>query len=94
MRLASLSPAVTEILFALGKEGQIVCRDQFSDFPERAKEIPKLQGHQKIDSEKLRSYKPDLVFTSTVIQQKLAESLREAGFEAQRRVLPRLRHGG
>ena len=81
MRIASLSPAVTEILFALGKEEEIVCCDQFSNFPEIAKEIPKLEGHQKIDLEKLAEFQPDLVFTSTVIQEKLAGEIRKSGFE-------------
>jgi iron complex transport system substrate-binding protein len=81
MRIASLSPAVTEILFNLGKAGQIVCRDQFSTFPESAKNIPVLNGHQNISIEDIHSYKPDLIFTSTLIQAKLAEELRTAGLE-------------
>lgn len=76
MKIASLSPAVTEILFALGKASDIVCRDQFSDFPEEAQNIPKLMGHQKIDVELLASYKPELVFTSTIIQEKLSQQLK------------------
>lgn len=76
MRIASLSPAVTEALFALKRQDLIVCRDQFSNFPEAAKAIPKLEGHQKIDVTALMEFQPDLVFTSTVIQEKLAAELR------------------
>jgi iron complex transport system substrate-binding protein len=79
MRIASLSPAVTEILFALGLEEQIVCTDQFSNFPEEAKDIPHLRDHQDISLEDLIKYEPELVCTSTVIQEKLAEKLRNAG---------------
>ena len=78
MRIASLSPAVTEILFALGKGGSLVCLDQYSDYPESVKELPHLKGHQKVDIEEVQSFKPDLVFTSTLIQTKLAEELRKA----------------
>jgi iron complex transport system substrate-binding protein len=76
VRIASLSPAVTEILFALELQDQIVCTDQFSNFPEAAKELPHLKDHQRIAPEELEQYKPELVFTSTVIQEKLAEQLR------------------
>jgi iron complex transport system substrate-binding protein len=80
MRIASLSPAVTEILFALERQKNIVCTDQFSDWPEGAKGIPHLKNHQKIDLEALREFKPEMVFTSTVVQQKLAEQLKAEHF--------------
>lgn len=80
MRIASLSPATTEILFALGAGSQIACTDQYSDFPEAATALPHLRGHVKIDHVELKSYQPDLVLTQTLVQEKLAEELREAGF--------------
>ncbi|HLC75571.1 MAG TPA: ABC transporter substrate-binding protein [Candidatus Peribacterales bacterium] len=81
MRIISLSPAVTEILFALKKQNLIVARDQFSNFPEETKDIPKIQGHQTIDLGELKIYQPDLIFTSTIIQKRLAEEIRAAGFQ-------------
>lgn len=75
MRIASLSPAATEILFKLGLGHDIVCADQFSNFPEEAKELPHLRGHQEIDSDALREFLPELVITGTVIQKKLSEEL-------------------
>ena len=78
MRVASLSPAVTEILFALGLQKRIVCTDQFSDFPEEAKKLPHLRDHQKISIEELLKQKPELVFTSTVIQEGLSKELKAA----------------
>lgn len=80
MRIASLSPAVTEILFALEQQRNIVCVDQFSDYPEGAKALPHLKDHQKIDTEALRAFTPEVVFTSTLVQQKLAEKLKEEKF--------------
>lgn len=80
MRIASLSPAVTEVLFMLSKGQDIVCTDQFSNFPEEARGIPHLKSHVQVSPEALREYEVDLVFTSTVIQEKLAEQLRAAGF--------------
>jgi iron complex transport system substrate-binding protein len=80
VRIASLSPAVTEILFALEQQKKIVCRDRYSDYPEAAKNIPKLPEHQKIDAEALRTFTPEIVFTSTLVQKKLAEHLKKEGF--------------
>ena len=76
MRIASLSPAATEILFALGLEKDIVCVDQFSNFPEEAKKIPRVKGHQEIKAEDVKQHAPEIVLTGTVIQQKLAEEFR------------------
>lgn len=80
MRIASLSPAVTEILFAMEQQKNIVCTDQFSDFPDASKTIPHLKDHQKIDSDALREFNPEVVFTSTLVQEKLAKKLKEEGF--------------
>jgi iron complex transport system substrate-binding protein len=81
MRLISLSPAVTEILFALGKGHLIVARDQFSDYPAEAKAVPALRGHQSVNIQAIQSHKPDLVFTSTIIQEKLAAEIRSASMQ-------------
>lgn len=76
MRIASLSPAATEILFMLGLEKDIVCVDQFSNFPDQAKALPHVKGHQEIDVDALKKFAPEVVITGTVIQKKLAEELQ------------------
>lgn len=78
MRIASLSPAATEILFLLGSGKDIVCTDQFSNHPEEAKKIPHLRDHQKMDIAEIKMYQPDLVLTATVVQEKLAHMLKAA----------------
>ncbi len=80
MKIASLSPAATEILFALGLGHLIVCTDQFSNFPEETKKVPYLKDHQRINAAALSEFKPDVVLTGTVIQEKLAEQLKAEGF--------------
>ena len=47
MRVISLSPAVTEILFALNASDLIVANTYLCDFPAKAKKIPKA-GRTKI----------------------------------------------
>lgn len=80
MRIASLSPAITEILFAFDMQDDIACTDQFSDFPAEAKDIPHVKDHINIDPRELYTHEVDLVFTATVIQEKLAEQLKGADF--------------
>ena len=80
MRVASLSPAATEILFAMGKGKDIVCTDQFSNFPDEAKAIPHLKDMIKIDPEAIRAFQPEVVLLGTSIQRKLAEQLKSDGF--------------
>lgn len=79
MRIASLSPAVTEILCALGAGRDIVCTDQFSNFPDETKKCPHVPDHQKVDIEEIKKHNPDVIFTSTIIQEALAKSLKAAG---------------
>ena len=79
MRIASLSPAATEIVCALGLGKDIVCTDQFSNFPDEVKGLPHLKDHQKIAVQDLRPFAPDVVLTGTVIQERLAAELKAAG---------------
>lgn len=90
MRIASLSPAATELLFALGKDNEIVVADQFSNFPEEAARLPRLMGHTAVETQKLRAFRPDLVITATVIQEKLAAELKGQGFPVFHQDLRRL----
>jgi iron complex transport system substrate-binding protein len=78
VRIASLSPASTEILFALGAGEQIVCTDQFSNEPPAARALAHLRGMTDVDAEALRTHAPEAVLLGTSIQAKLAEKLRAA----------------
>lgn len=79
VRIASLSPAATEALFAAGRGGDIVVTDQFSNFPEEARRLPKLLDHARVDPAKLRAFSPEVVLTATVVQERLAEQLQAQG---------------
>ncbi|MFB3894962.1 MAG: cobalamin-binding protein [bacterium] len=60
-RIISVAPNITEILFALGLEKQIVGVTDFCDYPAAAKSIPKIGGFSNPNLEKIISLKPDLV---------------------------------
>jgi len=61
LRVVSMAPSVTELLFAAGGGGQIVGAVNYSDYPEAAKRIPRIGSNREIDMEFLISLKPDLI---------------------------------
>jgi len=60
IRVVSLAPSITEIVFALEREDRLVGATRFSDFPEAAKNLPKVGSFVHLDLEKIVSLKPDL----------------------------------
>lgn len=65
MRIISICPSNTEILFALGLMDQVVAIDDFSDWPPAdTSRLPHLGPDLNIDMDKLQSFQPDLVVAS------------------------------
>jgi iron complex transport system substrate-binding protein len=60
-RIISLAPSITEILFALGLNEQIVGVTNFCDYPEAALSKPRIGGFVSPSIEKIVSLKPDLI---------------------------------
>jgi iron complex transport system substrate-binding protein len=60
-RIVSLSPHITELLFAAGAGAAVVGVDDSSDFPVQAERIPRLGEPATLDIERLLKLKPSLV---------------------------------
>jgi len=60
VRLISLAPSVTEVVFELGQSHRLVGATRFSDYPEAAKHLPKVGSYVHLDLEKIVALKPDL----------------------------------
>ena len=60
-RVISLSPHVTELLYAAGAREQVVAGVSFSDYPPQAKKLPQIGSYDKFDMEAILSLKPDLL---------------------------------
>jgi iron complex transport system substrate-binding protein len=60
-KIVSLTPAVTETLFAVGAGSRVVATDDSSDFPAEAKDLPNVVTFGTVDVEKIVSLSPDLV---------------------------------
>ncbi len=79
MRIVSLSPSITELLFALGLDSEIVGVTKYCDFPEKAKSKPKMGGWSDSDLVRVRAANPDIVFTTTVVQESVYDNAKMLG---------------
>lgn len=81
-RIISLAPHITESLFTAGAGSKIIGAVAYSDYPEAAKEIPRIGGYPSLDIEKIVSMKPDLVIAwSTGNNLNQVEKLASLGFK-------------
>lgn len=60
-RVVSLAPHVTEMMYAIGAESQLVAVSAYSDFPVAARALPRISGAAGIDLEAIVALQPDLV---------------------------------
>lgn len=60
-KIVSLTPATTEILFALGAGDRVVATTDFDDYPPEAVALPDVASHAGVDVEKIVALEPDLV---------------------------------
>ena len=65
-RIVSLAPNITEILFSLGLDTEIVGVSALSNYPEAAKRKAKVGSYVTPDFEKIVSLKPDLIVATGV----------------------------
>ncbi|MEI9991974.1 MAG: ABC transporter substrate-binding protein [Rhizomicrobium sp.] len=63
-RIVTLGGDVTEIVFALGQQGRIVCDDQTSLYPAAATKLPQVGYLRTLAAEGVLSCKPDLILAS------------------------------
>lgn len=78
-RVVSVSPAVTEIIFALGADSVLVGRTDFCQYPPEALEIESIGGISNLNVEKVISLHPDLVISGSMVPQKAVEQINNAG---------------
>ncbi len=78
--IITLSPPITEILYAVGAGEQVVARDSFSDYPEAALSLPDIGGgFAEYDMETIISLEPDLVIAGGINTTELVQSLEDLG---------------
>lgn len=79
-KIVTLSPPITEMLFAVGAGDQVIARDSFSDYPEIALDLPDIGGgFAEYDLETILSFEPDLVVAGGINTPELVGSLEDLG---------------
>ncbi|PWE21679.1 iron ABC transporter substrate-binding protein [Aliarcobacter skirrowii] len=79
-KIITLSPAVNEIVFALGMGDNIIANTQFCDYPEISKNIEKVGGYGSVSLEKVVNLNPSIIINQNY-DKKLNSSLNALGFK-------------
>jgi len=77
--IVSLSPGHTEIVFALGLEDRLVGVTEYCDYPEAAKDKPKVGGYSTVDIEKVVEIQPDLILATNIHKKEVIPELERLG---------------
>ncbi|MBM3450705.1 MAG: hypothetical protein FJX78_06950 [Armatimonadetes bacterium] len=77
-RVVSIAPSVTEMLYAVGAEDQVVGVSAADDHPTRVRDKPRVGGFQ-VDDERVAAQRPDLVIGVLGLQADVLARLRRAG---------------
>ncbi len=78
-RVVSLSPAVTEIIYALGAQDLLVGRTDFCVYPDEASEIPSIGGISNLNIESILALNPDLVISGSMVSKKATDQMDQMG---------------
>ncbi|MGD8192112.1 cobalamin-binding protein [Brevibacillus ginsengisoli] len=81
MRIVSICPSNTEILYYLGLDDHVVGIDDHSDWPLHWQHLPKVGPDLNIDMDKVAALQPDLVVASLSVpgMEKIVAQLQERG---------------
>jgi iron complex transport system substrate-binding protein len=80
VRIVSLAPSNTEILFFLGLGSRVVGDTTYCDYPAEAKNVTKIGGFMDPSLEQVVALKPDLVL-ATDMHQSIIKNMEDAGLK-------------
>ncbi len=81
-RIVSLAPNITEILYSLGLDEEIVGVSNHCNFPEKAKRKVRVGSYISLDFEKITSLNPDLIIaTGAGNTREMVNRLGKLGFQ-------------
>jgi iron complex transport system substrate-binding protein len=81
LRIVSLSPGITEMVFLLQSENKLVAVSDYCNYPSQAKSIPKAGGLIQINIEKLLTFNPDIVLIGSIITKADVEKIEKSGIK-------------
>ncbi|MBR1798037.1 MAG: ABC transporter substrate-binding protein [Clostridiales bacterium] len=77
--VVSVSPALTEIVYALGGEDKLIGRSDYDDYPEAVFEVQSVGPIDLPDTELIVSLDPDVVLASSIFSEEAYNALTDAG---------------
>jgi len=77
--VVSVSPAITEIIFALGGEDKLIGRSDYCDYPDEVFDIESVGPIDLPDTELIVSMEPDVVLASSIFSEEAYNALTDAG---------------
>lgn len=81
MKVVSLSPNITEIIYALGRGDRLVGRTAFCDYPQQAQNVTVVGDFIEWNFETILSLEPDVVFASSLNTEENEKKLKELGVQ-------------
>lgn len=80
VRIVSLAPSNTEMLFAIGAGDLLVGRDDFSDYPPEVEAVPSVGStYGELNTEAVVALEPDLVLAAGITPPEHIQSLEQLG---------------
>ncbi|MGA1793703.1 MAG: ABC transporter substrate-binding protein [Thermoplasmatota archaeon] len=85
-RIVTLSPAITETVFALGAGDKVIATDNVSNYPPEASGLPKVFGYNYLAREELVMLDPDLIIMDKTldISENAYNSVKDLGLPVYR----------
>ena len=86
IRIVSLGPSATEVIFAIGAQELLVARTDLCDYPPEAKNIPSVGGFagNTLSLESIISYEPTLVYLFAEMHEGFVKPLQDLGIQVYR----------
>ena len=81
LRIISLAPNITEMIFAIGMADSIVGVTDYCNYPIEARDIERVGGFGPPNIEKLLSLSPDLVISTNIPNDDVCKLLSRSGIE-------------
>ncbi|HEX3023386.1 MAG TPA: ABC transporter substrate-binding protein [Lachnospiraceae bacterium] len=79
MKIVSVAPNMTEMLYTIGAQDKLVGRTDYCDYPQEVSSVESIGSIDQPDIEKIASLEPDMVIASTHFDEENAKKLAELG---------------
>ncbi|MBO6048218.1 MAG: ABC transporter substrate-binding protein, partial [Spirochaetales bacterium] len=82
LRIVSLAPNVTEMIYALGSGDNLVGRTDYCNYPEEAQKVQSIGTLWDPNMETILALDADVAIASSIVDPSFIESLNKAGIKA------------